>query len=63
MFAIRVSHGSIEEAHYARVAIDALAERLTGATDDDTSAATLYDLLVPEEMRHRFQSAPSVQLV
>ncbi len=46
-----------------RVAIDALVERLTGATDDDTSAATLYDLLVPEEMRHRFQSAPSVQLV
>jgi hypothetical protein len=46
-----------------RVVVEALAARLSTHSADDTSAATLYDLLVPEQMRHRFQSAPSVQLV
>jgi hypothetical protein len=46
-----------------RAVIDALTDRLSARSDDAASAGTLYDLLVPEQMRHRFQSAPSVQLV
>ncbi len=46
-----------------RVVVDALSARLSMNSGDDASAATLYDLLVPEQMRHRFQTAPSVQLV
>ncbi len=46
-----------------RVAIDALADRLAMEPTDITSAATLYDMLVPETMRHRLQAVPSVQLI
>ena len=57
------AHADRTEHRLDRLAIDALSERLSTATDDAQSAATLYDMLVPEQLRHHFLTSSSVQLI
>ena len=46
-----------------RTIVDALVDRLADAPDDTDTAATLYDHLVPDEIRQRFKTSGSVQLI
>jgi hypothetical protein len=45
------------------VVLESLARRLSVETYDDASAAALYDVLIPNEMRASFQSVSSLQLI
>ena len=46
-----------------RVMIDALVDRLASDTSDQRTAGTLYDQLIPHELRSNFQTASAIQFV
>jgi beta-lactamase superfamily II metal-dependent hydrolase/CHAT domain-containing protein len=46
-----------------RVMIDALVDRLATDTSDKRTAGTLYDQLIPHELRSNFQTASAIQFV
>ena len=49
--------------HLDRVMVDALVERLSTSTGDEDTAGTLYDQLVPHELRGPFLSTSSIHII